>query len=85
MSIGLATKGVINIMVSAGGSYPDPVPSCDPDAAADEVGALHLDATIIEEDIVDITPGIYPTTSPDPIEGEEVLPTERTLPLPSNL
>ncbi len=89
MSIALATKGVISVTsasgIGGGTPYPEPVPSCDPEAVSDEVGALHLDATIIEVDVIDITPGVYPTVLPDPAEVGEVLPTLRSYPLPSNL
>jgi len=85
MSLSLATKGIIIRVVSAGGSYPVPTAVCDPAPTTDEIGALHADATIIEEDVVDITPGVSSTTLPDPVEGDEVLPTEKDLPLPGNL
>lgn len=86
MSIGLATKGVLSTVSAGGeGSYPEPVPGCPPEQEVDSVGQLHLDVDIVQEDIVDITPGVYPTVLPDPAEVGEVLPTLRSYPLPSNL
>ncbi len=85
MSLSLATKGIISGIINTAGSYPVPTAVCDPEPTSDEIGALHADATIVSEDVVDITPGVSSTTLPDPVEGDEVLPTLRTLPLPSNL
>lgn len=85
MSIGLATKGVISVTGGGGGAYPDPVPACPPNQDADRVGQLHLEASIAEEDIVDITPGIGTTLLPDTPETTEILPTIRNYPLPRNL
>ena len=86
MSIGLATKGVL-CPVSAGGSgpYPVPVPGCPPTKETDVVGQLHVDADLIQEDVVDVSPGVYVVVMPDTPTTEEVLPTMRTYPLPRNL
>ena len=83
MSIGLATKGVICPI--GGGTTPVPVPGCPPTKETDVVGQLHVDADLIEEAEVDVTPGIYVAALPDTPQTEEVLPTMRTYPLPRNL
>ena len=85
MSLGLATKGVLGGLIGGGGGTGDPVPACPPDKTTDEVGALHMDATIQTTSELEVEPGPGPSRLPSTIDNEDILPTLRTLPLPRNL